>query len=414
MVQEPSVYNTDAKRTVTHPNYNTFKPVVVWAEKPRTLTGHDDSPITGSVLNRVYVIQPGRRNFVAGDFNRTMPILNDTEVLTRGKSTLDFVFTDITGATTEARPDLYCGSDHVPLAATIPGSPTRRTGTRDTRKADLGKLAETYKKWTPKRKEMPLTKKMCSLQQHIKNALVQCINIKKPGTTRVPWWNDKLKNAAARFREVKKNTESVYTEEDIERKRKRLRGLVRRSKDVYWQKQIDEARTFKDVFKIAAWRNHTLRVQPPLLEGMEELEPGESVTQIAKTLLFRERIEVPEGETDTSRKRATWMWEKLSTKELEDFLLKVKSTTPGTNSTAFSSGKRAREGRWFGLLQGRGIPERSAVGPARHLVDRVESSKIAKEYLAVVLMDVKGAFNAANPNTLINALRELEVDEKVV
>lgn len=529
MIQEPAIYTTIGKWTMSHPNYNLFEPVSDWTERPRTLTyirkdikaqsldqncpdvttvkaeggvtfhnvyrpNHQNTE--GAVFQRIFRILPGTRSFIAGDFNKVglgldtdthrqnmndfyewcsdFTVVNDTERHTRGSSTLDFVITDIVGTTAEVREDLDCGSDHLPIVASIPGSPVRRSTVRT--KPDLELLGNVYTEWTPTPSN-DITEKMCSLQKHIQQAMMECTSIKKAGAVRHPWWDAELRDAVSRFRDAKRQYTGRH--EITQKERRRMRGLVRRKKQAFWQRQVNDAKTDEEVFKMAKRRKNTLKLQPPPLEGYEELSQEESVTQIAKTLLLREQVDIPKENNVACNELD---WQDLTTEEVRKATVNVKSTTPGSdgitapalgvvwdyeknNITSLfneclrkgvhpfkestvtlipKQGKKtsnpkgwrpiallsvlgkgleravakrlANEGvlrSWFGPLQAGGIPGRSAVDLARHMVDRIEYTRIRKEYLAVILMDVRGAFDAANPAALFNVLRRLGVTESV-
>lgn len=77
-------------------------------------------------------------------------------------------------------------------------------------------------------------------------------------------------------------------------------------------------------------------------------------------------------------------------------------------------GETGIEKGWFGPLQAGGIPGRSAVDLARVLTHLVEKKHVNKEYTAIVLMDVKGAFNAAGPDHMAAALEEVGAPTQAV
>lgn len=63
-----------------------------------------------------------------------------------------------------------------------------------------------------------------------------------------------------------------------------MRRAIARAKMGYWQEQIDGARTDRDLYRIAGWRNATTKVTPPKLTDQPGLDDKETVQEIAKRL----------------------------------------------------------------------------------------------------------------------------------
>ncbi|OCL02123.1 hypothetical protein AOQ84DRAFT_305295, partial [Glonium stellatum] len=90
---------------------------------------------------------------------------------------------------------------------------------------------------------------------------------------------------------------------------------------------IDEANTDNKVFKIAKWRKNTTRVQPLLLEGIEEETPDKQITE-----LLRERIEIAEEPKERPGQRQVG-FERLTRREVRQATIEVKTTTQGPDGT---------------------------------------------------------------------------------
>ncbi len=397
MVQEPWTMQKDGEFiTKSHPGYNTYKPMGPVGTRPRAIsfvrkglaaTQIFPSPrdqtgdycfvqVHGVTFVNVYRApglnvtlglllrwSPSGPAIVGGDFNAVsrhwqpqasrqygngdtilewaaahdMYLLNPIGKPThRDGNVLDLVWSN-TAAEASVSGEHDCTSDHMTIVGSIQLS--RRPNQLDIsqelrlRDQDLAKFAQYIRAWVkpgPMSSIRDIESQVSSLMEALGDAR-KAVG-RKP--TRVcgnsaPWWNEECKLKHREYKEARGRQENAM------QARKVFKHAVKAAKRDYWRRQVENATTDAQVFKVMQWAKPKTGRDPPPLKVAEDTwisDPLERAEALRDTLLTR---------FDATRDLPTWESEQPesipwdSSLSLED----VTASTLGTGDKSPGSDK---------------------------------------------------------------------------
>lgn len=197
----------------------------------------------------------------------TLVLISEIDTPTHsGGNVLDLAFVSghlaARGASTATDPDRANTSDHLPLVTSLPWKPP---ATNTAQRLRLNTLDEDLFRTllsagvggiptAPPESEADLDALANSLTSALRNALEGAAKRGLGQGTGQQWWNDDCKNAAANYRQARK--------EDLNGSRthvaqKELRRVVRKAQRGFWRDKIDKATKSKDVFDMTKWHKST-------------------------------------------------------------------------------------------------------------------------------------------------------------
>ncbi|OAA34233.1 reverse transcriptase [Beauveria brongniartii RCEF 3172] len=399
ILQEPNTsYNKQKQlcRTQYHPGFLCFSPVDSWSTndtRPRVMTyvkidskiqAEQISPTNTETfcgpevkdtLKALEEWNPPENCVVAGDMNAShtswqsdrpasqdgnrihewterhdLHLLNEPDektTMARRKtrsSTIDLAFSNIPEASATVEVHLTTGSLHYTIGIEIPyREPARtvhgkiRVTTPDEIKAfgdHVGKAVKSLP--TDVDSQAEIENMARQLQEILQNSAKACGRVSRGHRARsCPWWNQECKDAHDDLRITRRIYENQRGEE-VQRARVRFCRVLRRARQKFWRKTINEVTTPGDVFKLTRWMKPKQRLQPP------PIQVGDTTysTDMEKAMALRkeklERRDASDDITDAwqlavSPARDIPFASTIPTKEIEKAVLHTGNTTPGSD-----------------------------------------------------------------------------------
>lgn len=351
LVQEPYARVKGHRHlSKSHPGYHVQNPMEDWTEKPGVMTYvrkdptlqayqvrpvlHRDIIITvvnGTTIANVYrrprsdavldLLEEWRvphNTVIAGDFNsvhwtwqpghsrhagrgdrlatwaenHTLRVCNPEQPTHIQGNTIDLVFTNIPGVTTQVAEKHYTGSDHFTLWTTIPTGPPplppkQMPRVRLEQIPDFWQLIKQNSWLLPEKAD---TETECetlagAISDLLRDALYAVGKTPHCGGFKTSWWSEECRK---KHKELRTARGKGWAEESA-LLRKELHTLTRKAKRDYWEERISNATKDKDIFGITAW--HKLAdayASPPLMDGDSPVTlPKEKATFLRDKVLYR-------------------------------------------------------------------------------------------------------------------------------
>ncbi|KAM3462859.1 hypothetical protein MY5147_009760, partial [Beauveria neobassiana] len=259
-------------------------------------------------------------------------------------STIDLAFSNIPEASATVEVHLTTGSLHYTIGIEIPyREPARtvygkiRVTTPDEIKAfgdHVGKAVKSLP--TDVDSQAEIENMTRQLQEILQNSAKACGRVSRGHRARsCPWWDQECKDAHDDLRITRRIYENQRGEE-VQRARVRFCRVLRRARQNFWRKTINEVTTPGDVFKLTRWMKPKQRLQPP------PIQVGDTTysTDMEKAMALRkeklERRDASDDITDAwqpavSPARDIPFARTISTKEIEKAVLHTGNTTPGSD-----------------------------------------------------------------------------------
>ncbi len=152
-----------------------------------------------------------------------------------------------------------------------------------------------------------------------------------------PWWNEACQRAA----QVHRQARSRSNEDEETGAKRDLRRVVRKTKRDYWREKINNATESKDIFQMVGWGHSAGNFHSPPLTDPESgatcVLPNEKRELLARTLLQKAACQedIPTGlAEDETPLPARLPFPPATRHEVEDSVLRAKSTTPGADEVS--------------------------------------------------------------------------------
>ena len=260
---------------------------------------------------------------------------------------LDLAFTSsgiaLQGASASVATHLDVTSDHRPLVSSIPWDsrfqePVRRFRLDTLNQSLFLSLLTSYLSRAPLLTVTPSREALDNFAADIVSALKSALegSTKRYSghSTGHAWWNDECAEAAQVYRTTRRNNPSDGSLGPAQRA---LRNSVRRAKLAYWRKQLDEASTSKDIFRMTKWHKSSGSFRSPPLKDprFPNAPPSSSLADKRNILaenLLRNTAEV--GDIPMSApavSQSSLPFPELTEEEIEKCILGAPRSTPGAD-----------------------------------------------------------------------------------
>lgn len=275
---------------------------------------------------------------------------------TRGNNTLDLVFGNeratALGARAEVTKDLAIGSDHEPIAVTLPlrrnpGQEPLPAAPLRLKTCDTERFLQVLREAVPdigtaafqaesSRSSASLDRLADTLVVSLNTALdASCKRAHKSGTGQ-PWWNDTCKRAHSALR---RSIRSARPIEEVEEARRVFHERISDAKRQFWQSKMDNLTENRDIFSAIHWAHSTGAYPSPTLvdpdTGRDAVTPDEKRELLASTLLGKgdpdvQDIPVPNLEPETDNQAI--YFPSVTWRETERAVLGAKNSAPGIDN----------------------------------------------------------------------------------
>lgn len=311
--------------------------------------------------------QPGASSSgsLSEDFTTWLDLSNLSLVLppgarTRGLNTLDLVFGNegatSLGAHAQVTTDLAIGSDHAPIAITLPLRPRLRQSplavaplrlkTCDTKRflSVLQELVPDIGRATFRADASRSPESLDQLAEVLVEALntalnASCKRAHKSGTGQ-PWWNSACKRTHSEFRRA---VRSARPAEEVESARRAFHDCISSAKRDFWRNKIDNLTESRDIFSAIHWAHSSgVYPSPTLVEpetGRHAVTPEEKRNVLAAALLNKcdpDAQDVPLTHLDPASGDRAIHFPLVSWRETEQAVLGAKTSAPGIDNVPTS------------------------------------------------------------------------------
>lgn len=270
----------------------TLEPLLEWVPRGPTIVGGDFNAVS-----RHWQPQASRQ-YGNGDQIMEWATAQDLHLVTtagvpthRDGNVLDLVWSN-TSAEAWVSNEVDCTSDHRTIAGLVQVTArpdiSKVTQELRIRDQDLEKFAQYVKAWVkpgPINSVSDIETQVASLLKALGDAR-RAVG-QKPSRARgrtAPWWNEECRLKYSAFIEARKSSTPAAEA------RKDFRHAVKRAKRDYWRKQVENATTDAQVFKVMRWAKPRAGQNAPPLKGSGDkwlTDPLERAESLRDSLMTR-------------------------------------------------------------------------------------------------------------------------------